>query len=84
MAVFLLKAKNGSAFIPPAATGTIFADVHTGDFAADWIEEAYHEGIMFGGNSSPTYELCTTGNFCPNVNVVRGPMAPFLVRAFGL
>ena len=39
MAVFLLKGKFGPSHIPPPATGTVFPDVHVGDFAADWIEE---------------------------------------------
>ena len=48
MAVFLLKAKYGSAHEPPAETGTVFADVPQGSFAADWIEELASLGITGG------------------------------------
>jgi hypothetical protein len=40
MAVFLLKAKFGSAHIPPPCTGTVFADVPCSGGPFDpWIEE---------------------------------------------
>ena len=48
MAVFLLRAGHGSGYVPPPATGTIFADVAVTDFAADWIEQLYAEGITGG------------------------------------
>jgi uncharacterized protein (DUF1800 family) len=76
MAVFLLRAEHGAAYVPPPATGTIFGDVHVGDFAADWIEQLYTEGITGGclGGSPPTY--------CPNSSVTRGQMAAFLLKIF--
>jgi uncharacterized protein (DUF1800 family) len=76
MAVFLLRAKHGSGYIPPPATGTIFADVHQGDFAADWIEQLYAEGITGGclGGTPPSY--------CPNASVTRGQMAVFLLKVY--
>ena len=40
MAVFLLKAIDGSAYVPPACTG-IFTDVPCPSQFADWIEELY-------------------------------------------
>lgn len=71
MAVFLLKAKLGSGYVPPAATGTVFGDVHIGDFAADWIEDLAGRGITVG---------CGSGNYCPNNPVSRAEMAVFLLK----
>ncbi len=72
MAVFLLKAKYGPFWVPPPATGTVFSDVPAGSFAADWIEELFHEGITAG---------CGGGNYCPGSPVTRQQMAVFLLKA---
>ncbi len=55
MAVFLLRAEHGPAYTPPACTPPgIFGDVACpGDFAVDWIEQLYNEGITSGCGSSP-------------------------------
>jgi len=74
MAVFLLRAKYGSAHSPPAATGD-FGDVDSSHWAAAWIEQLAAEGITAG---------CGGGNYCPNNEVTRDQMAVFLVRTFGL
>ena len=74
MAIFLLKGKHGSSYIPPVATGD-FLDVPVGSFAADWIEQLAAEGITSG---------CGGGNYCPDTNVTRDQMAVFLVRTFNL
>ena len=71
MAVFLLKAKYGAGHVPPPATGIVFADVHAGDFAADWIEELASLGVTGG---------CGGGNFCPGAPVTRAQMAVFLLK----
>jgi uncharacterized protein (DUF1800 family) len=76
MAVFLLRAEHGAAYVPPPATGAIFGDVHQGDFAADWIEQLYAEGITGG---------CQAGsppNYCPSSSVTRGQMAAFLLKIY--
>ena len=75
MAIFLLRGEHGSAYTPPAATGTIFTDVPVGSFAADWIEQLYNEGITGG---------CGSGTYCPDANVLRDQMAVFLVKTFNL
>ena len=72
MAVFLLKGKLGSSHAPPAATGTVFGDVHVGDFAADWIEEVASLGITSG---------CGNGNYCPNDPITRAQMAVLLLKS---
>ena len=71
MAVFLLKAKFGASHVPPPATGTVFADVPVGSFAADWIEELASLGITGG---------CDATHYCPNAPVTRGEMAVFLLK----
>ncbi len=73
MAVFLLKGKHGSPYIPPACTGT-FGDVSCAntDFAVDWIEQLAGEGITGG---------CGGGDYCPNSAVTRAQMAIFLLKA---
>ena len=75
MAVLLLKTLLGSAYVPPPAQGGVFADVHPGDFAADWIEDLKLRGITSG---------CDAINYCPDRFVTRGEMAVFLTITFGL
>ncbi len=74
MAIFLLRAKHGLGYAPPAATG-VFADVPITHWAAPWIEQLAAEGITGG---------CGGGNYCPNAPVTRAQMAVFLVRTFNL
>jgi len=72
MAVFLERGINGSGYSPPAASGTIFADIGANDFAAAWIEQLFADGVTGG---------CGGGNYCPNDSVTRAQMAVFLLRA---
>jgi peptide/nickel transport system substrate-binding protein len=74
MAVFLLVAKYGNTYTPPAATG-VFSDVPVGNGYARWIEALAAEGITGG---------CGGGKFCPKTVVNRAQMAVFLVTAFNL
>ncbi len=79
MAVFLLVAKNGAGYAPPACSG-IFTDVActpSKAFAVDWIEQLYLDGITGGCKPSPL-------QYCPTQSNTRGQMAVFLVTAFGL
>ncbi len=71
MAIFILRGVHGSSYIPPAATGTVFADVPLGSFAADWIEQLASEGVTAG---------CGGGNYCPDATITRAQMAIFLLR----
>jgi hypothetical protein len=75
MAVFLLRGEHGGGYVPPAATGSMFADVPQNYWAAAWIEQLAAEGITGG---------CGGGNYCPTTPVTRDQMAVFLVRAFSL
>ncbi|MBL8063179.1 MAG: PQQ-binding-like beta-propeller repeat protein [Anaerolineales bacterium] len=74
MAIFLLKAKHGSGYTPPNATG-VFSDVPLGYWADKWIEQLAAEGITGG---------CGAGVYCPDSAVTRAQMAVFLVKAFDL
>jgi len=71
MAVFLLKGKHGTDYLPPACAG-VFADVPCPSQFADWIEEFATEGITAG---------CGGGDYCPSQPVTRAQMAVFLLKA---
>ena len=73
MAVFLLRAKHGSSYVPPAPTG-VFEDVPTNYWAAAWIEQLSAEGITGGCSVTPKL-------YCPTTPVTRDQMAVFLLRA---
>jgi len=77
MAVFLLKASLGSSYVPPAATGTIFADVPASAFAANWIENLFSLNITGGCLTNPL-------RYCPSTTNNRQQMAVFITKAFGL
>ncbi len=72
MAVFLERGIQGSDFVPPPATGTMFADVPDTHWAAAWIEQLASDGITGG---------CGGGNYCPDSIVTRDQMAVFLLRS---
>jgi cysteine-rich repeat protein len=78
MAVFLLRAKEGSAYAPPACTG-VFDDVPCtpGVGFPDWIEELYARQVTGGCSTVPL-------DYCPTNPNTRGQMAVFLVKTFGL
>jgi len=76
MAIFLLRAKHGATYSPPAVgDGTGFGDVPLTASYASWVKQLASEGITSG---------CGSGNFCPLQNVNRAQMATFLVRVFVL
>jgi lysophospholipase L1-like esterase len=74
MAVFLLRAKHGSNYKPPAPSG-LFNDVVLSHWSAGWIEQLAVEGITGG---------CGNDNYCPKDPVTRDQMAVFLVKTFDL
>jgi hypothetical protein len=75
MAVFLLRMRFGPAYNPPACTTPTFSDVPCSSPFATWIYDLVARGITSG---------CATGTYCPTSAAVRGQMAVFLVRTFGL
>jgi hypothetical protein len=74
MAVFVLKAKHSSSYVPPACNGD-FLDVPCPSQFADWIEQLAAEGITGG---------CGNGNYCPTQAVRRDQMAAFIFNTFQL
>jgi hypothetical protein len=76
MAVFLLRSKYGSSYIPPnVESGTGFLDVPVSYWASAWIKQLAVQGIAGG---------CGNGNYCPENPVTRAEMAVLLVRTFSL
>jgi 2',3'-cyclic-nucleotide 2'-phosphodiesterase (5'-nucleotidase family) len=73
MAVFILRAKHGMPYTPPAVGvgGTGFTDVPTSHWAAAWIKELAAEGITTG---------CGPTTFCPDAYATRAELAVFLLR----
>jgi hypothetical protein len=72
MAVFLLKASEGSSYTPPPCSGGVFDDVPcTGGTFDPWIEDLATRGITGG---------CGGGNYCPNSPVTRAQMSAFLLK----
>lgn len=77
MAIFLLRAKHGPGYVPPAPTVQTFADVPLTHPFAPWIYRIAAEGITSG---------CATGpsRYCPDNPVTRAQVAVFLIRTFNL
>jgi hypothetical protein len=77
MAVFLLKTKHGSSYVPPSCAG-VFDDVPCpGAPAVDFIEQLAAEQITGGCSASPPL-------YCPDGTSTRGQMAVFIVKTFNL
>ena len=77
MAVFLLKTKYGSSYVPPACAG-VFDDVPCpGAPAVDFIERLAAENITGGCSVSPPL-------YCPDNSSTRGQMAVFITKTFNL
>jgi hypothetical protein len=80
VAKFGLAIKYGNAYLPPPATGTVFADLTDVNYwATAWAEQAYADGLvpacgMSGGKPK----------FCPYGKVDRGFAAFVIVTATGL
>ena len=76
MAIFLLRARHGSTYSPPAVGDSSgFADVPLSASYAPWVKQLAAEGITGG---------CGGGNYCPFQSVNRAQTAIFLVRNFEL
>jgi hypothetical protein len=71
MAVFVLKAKFGPNYEPPACAG-VFADVACPGTFTNWIEDLHALGIAAGCGAGPIY--------CPDAPVSRQQMAVFLLK----
>ena len=71
MAVFVLVAKEGAGYVPPACTTPLFNDVPASNPFCRWIEELARRGVVSG---------CGGGNYCPASAVTREEMAVFVLR----
>ncbi len=78
MAVFLLRALEGSSYVPPAATHT-FSDMPVAgkEWMEPWVDEFYTRGITTGCGAAPVI-------YCPESSVTRAAMAVFIDRAHAL
>jgi glucose/arabinose dehydrogenase len=78
--IFALRLKYGGNYIPPAATGTLFADLtDVNYYATPWAEQAYRDGLIPNCGTSGGKPL-----FCPSSPVTRGLGAYMIVRARNL
>ncbi len=75
MSVFVLVAKEGLGYLPPACTTPVFADVPASNPFCRWIEELARRGVVSG---------CGGGNYCPGDPVTREQMGVFISVTFGL
>jgi hypothetical protein len=70
MAVFVLVAKEGSAFVPPPCGTPMFNDVPASSPFCRFIEELARRGVVSG---------CGGGNYCPTAPVTREQMSVFVL-----
>jgi hypothetical protein len=71
MAVFVLVAREGPGYVPPACATPVFPDVPASSPFCRWIEELARRGVVSG---------CGGGNYCPASSVTREQMAVFVLR----
>jgi hypothetical protein len=71
MSVFVLLAKEGPGYMPPACGTPVFNDVPASNPFCRYIEELWRRQVVSG---------CGSGNFCPTSPVPRSQMAIFAVR----
>ena len=69
MAVFVLVAKEGAGYRPPACGTPLFGDVPAAHPLCAWIEELARRGVTSG---------CGAGRYCPQEPVTREQMAAFI------
>src|SRR5262245_18135175 len=71
MSVFVLIAKEGTGYVPPACTTPVFTDVPANNPFCRFIEELVRRGVVSG---------CAPGRYCPTSAVTREQMAVFVLR----
>jgi hypothetical protein len=71
MSVFVLVAKEGAGYNPPACGTPMFPDVPASNPFCKFIEELARRGVVSG---------CGGGNYCPGSPVTREQMAVFVLR----
>ena len=71
MSVFVLVAKEGAGYAPPACGTPVFNDVPASNPFCRFIEELARRGVVSG---------CGGGNYCPTAAVTREQMSVFALR----
>ena len=71
MSVFVLVAKEGAGYNPPACGMPVFDDVPATNPFCKFIEELARRGVVSG---------CGNNNYCPTAAVTRDSMAVFVLR----
>jgi hypothetical protein len=71
MSVFVLIAKEGPGYLPPACTTPVFTDVPASNPFCRFIEELFRRGVVGG---------CAPNQYCPSNPVTREQMAIFVLR----
>jgi predicted TIM-barrel enzyme len=71
VSTFVLVAKEGTGYAPPACTTPVFGDVPASSPFCAWIEELTRRGVVAG---------CGGGNYCPTSAVSRDQMPVFVLR----
>ena len=75
MSVFVLVAKEGAGYAPPACGTPVFNDVPASNPFCRFIEELARRGVVSG---------CGGGAYCPNNSVTRDQMGVFISGTFSL
>jgi hypothetical protein len=75
MAVFVLRAKMGGAYQPPACQWDYGDAPCPNHWASAWISEVKRRGISYG---------CVANEYCPDDTVDRAQAASFIARTFAL
>ena len=75
MSVFVLAAKEGAGYLPPACATPVFTDVPASSPFCRWIEELVRRGVVSG---------CAPQRYCPADPVTREQMSVFLTVPFEL
>ncbi len=70
MAVFVLVAREGDGYAPPACGAPMFSDVPAASPFCRWIEELARRGVVSG---------CGGGAFCPGGTVTRAELSVFVL-----
>ena len=78
--IFALRLRYGNSYSPPAATGTLFADMtDPAYYATAWTEQAYKDDLIPNCGTSAGKPM-----ICPKALVSRGLGAYMIVRAKNL
>src|SRR5262245_22036137 len=73
MSVFVLLAKEGAGYTPPACTTPIFSDVPASSPFCRFIEELFRRGVVGGCAANPP-------QYCPTNAVTRAQMSVFVLK----